>query len=337
MSDKAIELHTPRKLWLVISILFSVVLVSSFSSLIFGPLSIPFKEIVSTLIGVNENSLYSSVLFSIRLPRITAAILAGWGLGLAGLCYQSLLKNALASEYTLGISSGAAIGAVVASLFNLKFFMATPLFAFLGSMSTMLIVFSVARARFLTETYSLVLTGIILTAFGNALLSLLLSILSPNQLHAFFFWFMGSFAVVQWQSLLYVAPWILLVSLVIFFYSWEMNAISLNEEMAQQIGIRVVRTKLILYIGAGLLTALIVSIAGTIGFIGLVVPHLGRLIIGADNRSLVFVVPLLGATFCILSDLVARFVLSPAELPVGVVTAFIGVPVFLYFMSRRKV
>ena len=114
-----------------------------------------------------------------------------------------------------------------------------------------------------------------------------------------------------------------------------MNAISLNEEMAEQVGIRVVRTKLVLYLSAGLLTALIVSLAGTIGFIGLVVPHLGRLLIGADNRSLVFVVPLLGATFCILSDLVSRLILAPAELPVGVITAFIGVPVFIYFMARR--
>jgi iron complex transport system permease protein len=336
MPDNAIEIQSPPKLWVILSILFSIFLVSSFSSLVIGPLKIPFKEIFSSLIGATENHLYSSVLFSIRLPRITAAILAGWGLGLAGLCYQSLLKNALASEYTLGISSGAAIGAVLASLLKMQFFLATPIFAFLGSMLTMLIVFSVARTKFLTETYSLVLTGIILTAFGNALLSLLLSILSPNQLHAFFFWFMGSFAVVQWPTLLHVAPWIAIVSLVIFFYSWEMNAISLNEEMAQQVGISVVRSKLVLYISAGLLTALIVSVAGTIGFIGLVVPHLGRLIIGADNRSLVFVVPLLGATFCILSDLLARLVLAPAELPVGVVTAFIGVPVFLYFMSRRR-
>ncbi|MCI0613083.1 iron ABC transporter permease [bacterium] len=339
MSDKSIATaaQTPRKVWTLILILFSVLLVSSISSLIIGPLKIPVKEILLNLIGADENSVYSSVLFSIRLPRISAAILAGWGLGLAGLCYQSLLKNALASEYTLGIASGAAIGAVLASLLKFQFFFSTPLFAFLGSMSTMLIVFSVARRKFLSDTYSLVLTGIILTAFGNALLSLLLSILSPNQLHAFFFWFMGSFAAVQWLDLIRIAPWIAMVSLVIFFYSWEMNAISLNEEMAQQVGIPVVKTKLILYVCAGLLTALIVSLAGTIGFIGLVVPHLGRLLIGADNRSLVFIVPLLGATFCILSDLVARLVLSPAELPVGVVTAFIGVPVFLYFMAQRKI
>ncbi|MCI0445638.1 iron ABC transporter permease, partial [bacterium] len=226
----ALEIGSPRKLWITIGMLCSILIVSSFSSLIIGPLKIPFKEIVLNLIGADQNTLYSSVLFSIRLPRITAAILAGWGLGLAGLCYQSLLKNPLASEYTLGIASGAAIGAVLSSLFKLQFFLSTPLFAFLGSMATMVIVFSFARSRFLNDTYSLVLTGIILTAFGNALLSLLLSILSPNQLHAFFFWFMGSFAVVQWSSLLYVAPCIALVSLVIFFYSWEMNAISLNEE-----------------------------------------------------------------------------------------------------------
>jgi iron complex transport system permease protein len=316
-----------------------VLVVSCLISLSIGPVNIPAGEIISTLrnqlVGAGEESLYSSVLFSIRLPRIATALLAGWALGLAGLCYQSLIKNPLASEYTLGIASGAAIGAVVAALLKLQFPISTPLFAFLGSTATMFIVFSVARSRFLSDTYSLVLTGIILTAFGNAVLSLLLSIMAPNQLHAFFFWFMGSFAMAQWPSVLAIAPVIVILSLIIFFYSWEMNAISLNEEMAEQVGIRVVRTKVILYLSAGLLTALIVSLAGTIGFIGLVVPHLGRLLIGADNRSLVFVVPLLGATFCILSDLASRLILAPAELPVGVVTAFIGVPVFIYFMARR--
>lgn len=320
--------------------LASVLLASCLISLSIGPVKIPAGEIISTLrnklAGATDDSLYSSVLFSIRLPRIASALLAGWALGLAGLCYQSLIKNPLASEYTLGVASGAAIGAVVAALLHLRFPLSTPLFAFLGSTVTMLVVFSVVRSRFLSDTYSLVLTGIILTAFGNAVLSLLLSIMAPNQLHAFFFWFMGSFAMAQWPALLTIAPLVVILTLIILFYSWEMNAISLNEEMAEQVGIRVIRTKLILYMSAGLLTALIVSLAGTIGFIGLVVPHLGRLLIGADNRSLVFVVPLLGATFCILSDLASRLLLAPAELPVGVVTAFIGVPVFIYFMARRE-
>lgn len=335
-SSKAMSKH-----WTTVFVLLTILLVSSLFSLSVGPVKISFRDLISTVINkltgqTQAESLYSSVLFSIRLPRIASAILAGWALALAGLCYQSLLKNPLASEYTLGIASGAAIGAVVAALLKLQFAMSTPLFAFLGSTATMLIVFSVARARFLTDTYSLVLTGIILTAFGNAVLSLLLSIISPNQLHAFFFWFMGSFAMAQWPAVLTIAPFVVIISLVILFYSWEMNAISLNEEMAEQVGIRVVRTKLILYLSAGLLTSLIVSLAGTIGFIGLVVPHLGRLLIGADNRSLVWITPLLGATFCILSDLAARSILAPAELPVGVVTAFIGVPVFIYFMARRN-
>ena len=327
---------TSRRHWVTIFILLAILLMSSLLALVVGPVKIPFSDLVSAFLG-KEKGLYSSVLFSIRIPRIAAAILAGWALALAGLCYQSLLKNPLASEYTLGIASGAAIGAVAAALFQLQFPLSTTLFAFFGSMSTMLIVFSVSRSKFLGDTYSLVLTGIILTAFGNAVLSLLLSIISPNQLHAFFFWFMGSFALARWPELIAVTPVVVILSLVILFYSWEMNAISLNEELAEQVGIQVVRTKLILYITAGLLTAVTVSLAGTIGFIGLVVPHLGRLMIGGDNRSLVFVTPLLGATFCILADLAARTVLSPAELPVGVVTAFIGVPVFLYFMMRKGV
>ncbi len=299
-----------------------------------GPVKIPPLQIVEALVYGND-SLHNSILFSIRIPRIAGAALAGWALALAGLCYQSLLKNPLASEYTLGIANGAAIGALSAALLGIKSGIWTPAFAFLGSTFTMFVVFGIARSRFVFESYSLVLSGIILNAFGNAVLSLILSVLSPNQLHSFMFWFLGSFAIVQWPAILFAAPVIASATLLILLLSWEMNAISLNEEMAQQVGIGVVGVKSLLFLTSSLLTAVVVSFAGTIGFIGLVVPHLSRFLVGADNRRLVVVVPLVGATLCILSDLLARTLLAPAELPVGVVTAFLGVPVFLYFMNRR--
>jgi iron complex transport system permease protein len=316
-----------------------VLLIAALFSLGIGPVKIPIRDVAATIIsrihGGEGDHLYDAVLFSIRLPRTTGALLVGWSLALSGLCFQSLLKNPLASEYTLGIASGAAIGAVVSILLKIQFPFSIPLFALLGSIFTMLILFVIARARYSYDTYSLVLTGVILSAFANAVLSLMLSIVSPNQLHAFYFWFMGSFATMRWESIIPMAPILLLLSVVILFMSWNMNAISVSEDYAQQVGVPVQRTKLVLYFSSGLMTALAVSMAGTIGFIGLVVPHLGRLLTGVDNRKLVMIVPLLGATFCIVSDLGARLVLAPAELPVGVITAFVGVPVFLFFLSRR--
>lgn len=315
-------------------LLLSVLLMAGFFlALITGPIKIPPLQVIKTLFY--SDSLQNSVLVSIRLPRIVAAALAGWALGLAGLCYQSLLKNPLASEYTLGIANGAAIGALTAALVGIKSGIWTPVFAFMGSTATMFVVFLVARSRFLFENYSLVLAGIILNAFGNALLSLILAVVSPNQLHSFLFWFLGSFAVVQWPTIFFAAPVIAVMTLLILMLSWEMNAISVNEELAQQVGISVIRTKSLLFLSSSLLTAVVVSFAGTIGFIGLVVPHLSRFLVGPDNRRLGLVVPFLGAILCIFSDLIARTLLAPAELPVGVVTAFLGVPVFLYFMTRR--
>jgi len=330
-----------KKFWHVYFLILFVLTACILLSICLGPVRIPIRVILTVLLNNDSgqhdsNNLYHAVLFSIRLPRTFGALLVGWAMALAGLSYQSLLKNPLASEYTLGIASGAAIGAVICVLLKLQFPFSTPLFAFLGSMFTVAILFVTARSHFLLDTYSLVLTGIIFSAFGNAVLSLILSIVSPNQLHAFYFWFMGSFASVQWSPLLSTTPIIVLLSLVIFLLSWDMNAISVNEEYAQQVGIPVLRTKLILYVSSGLLTALAVSMAGTIGFIGLVMPHLGRLLVGVDNRNLVLIVPLLGAAFCIGSDVIARLVLSPAELPVGVVTAFVGVPVFIYFLSGKQ-
>jgi iron complex transport system permease protein len=330
-----------KRFWPSFVVILLIVAAAAVLSICLGPVKIPVRDVLSTITNKKSGdnatgNLYQAVLFSVRLPRTTAALLVGWALALSGLCYQSLLKNPLASEYTLGIASGAAIGAVLSVLMHIKFPFSTFLFAFLGSVLTMVVLFLIARSRNLFDTYSLVLTGIIFSAFGNAVLSLMLSIASPNQLHAFYFWFMGSFASAQWSSLFFVGPIIVVLSLVIFLLSWDMNAISVGEEFAQQVGVPVVRSKLILYFTSSLLTALSVSIAGTIGFIGLVIPHLGRLILGVDNRSLVLIVPLLGATFCIVSDLIARLVLSPAELPVGVVTAFVGVPVFIYFLSRRQ-
>jgi iron complex transport system permease protein len=298
-----------------------------------GPVRIPPVEVWRAIVQ-GDNDLFHSVIYSIRMPRVAGAALAGWALGLAGLCYQSLLRNPLASEYTLGITTGAALGALSSALLGFTTGIWSAAFAFGGSIVTLALVFAMARFRTM-DAHSLVLTGIILNAFGNALLSFLLAIISPNQLHSFLFWFLGSFAILQWPEIHLAAPIILAATCVILLMTWRMNAMSVNEELAHQIGIPVVRTKVILFLCSGLLTAVVVSFAGTIGFVGLVVPHIARLIVGADNRRLTWVVPIMGSTLCIFADLLSRVVLAPSELPVGVITAFLGVPIFLLLMQRR--
>ncbi|MEK6374005.1 MAG: iron ABC transporter permease [Acidobacteriota bacterium] len=305
-------------------------------SLIVGPYAIEPRTLLDTLSGARPDTMESQVIFTIRMPRLVAACISGWALAIAGLVFQALLRNPLASEYTLGVSSGAALGAVAATLLGLGAPLATPAFAFAGAVATIALVLLLARARLAFETNAAIMIGVIFTALANAALSLILSIVSPYQLQAFFFWFMGSFAEAEWRTLVPAAVAIAVLSGIIYAFSWNLNAIAVDEQFAAQIGVNVEVVKTVLLIAASFLTAIVVSLAGTVGFVGLVVPHMARLAIGVDHRALIPVTALFGAALCVAADVLARTMLAPNELPVGVVTAFIGVPVFVALMRRPR-
>ncbi|HYC59669.1 MAG TPA: iron ABC transporter permease [Thermoanaerobaculia bacterium] len=305
-------------------------------SLMVGPYAIERRTLLDTLSGARPDTVESQVIFTIRMPRLVAACISGWALAIAGLVFQALLRNPLASEYTLGVSSGAALGAVAATLLGLGAPLATPAFAFAGAVATIALVLLLARARLAFETNAAIMIGVIFTALANAALSLILSIVSPFELQAFFFWFMGSFAEAEWRTLVPAALAIALLSGIIYAFSWNLNAIAVDEQFAAQIGVDVEVVKTVLLIAASFLTAIVVSLAGTVGFVGLVVPHMVRLAIGVDHRALIPVTALFGAALCVAADVLARTTLAPNELPVGVVTAFIGVPVFVALMRRPR-
>ena len=325
-----------RRFAVALVVTSAVLVGASMVSLTLGPMETTASEVWAALVSPGTGDPTTvTIVREIRLPRLVTACVAGWGLALAGLCFQSLLKNALASEYTLGVASGASLGAVAGAVLGFTGTFAVSAGAFVGAIATIAIVLLVAHASFSFETHATILAGIIFTSLANAILSLLLTLVSPNQLQSFFFWFLGSFASATWEGTVPVAIATAILSAGIFGFGWQMNAIAVNEDLARQVGISVKRTKLALYGVASLLTALIVSIAGTIGFVGLVVPHLARLVVGADNRRLIPLVAVMGAALCVVSDLIARTMLSPTELPVGVVTALVGVPVFVLLMQRR--
>jgi iron complex transport system permease protein len=304
------------------------------ASLVIGPFDITPRVLLQTLVGAHPDALAAQVIFGIRLPRLVAACVCGAALAVAGLVFQALLRNPLASEYTLGVSSGAALGAVGAALLHLGSPFATPLAAFAGAVSTIVLVLFLAHARLAFETHAAIMIGVIFTALANAALSLILSVVSAYELQSFFFWFMGSFAEAEWRTLVPVAVAVAVSTAVIYAYAWSLNAIAVDEQFAAQVGVRVERTKAVLLISASLLTAFVVSIAGTIGFVGLVVPHIVRLMVGVDHRRLIPIAALAGAALCVAADLLARTVLAPNDLPVGVVTAFVGVPVFIALLRR---
>ncbi len=325
-----------KRFWISIAIAAGLLAAASIASLASGAAPVPVREALRAVFDPGSvDATTALIVRSIRAPRVVTACVVGWALALAGLCFQSLLRNPLASEYTLGVSSGAALGAVATSLLGLSGILAIPAGAFVGAIATIAVVLFIAHASFSFETTSTILAGIVFTSLANAMLSLMLTLIAPDELQSFFFWFLGSFASAEWGMVGPVAAVVAILSLVLMGHAWHMNAISVNEELAEQVGISVTRSKLVLYGVASLLTATVVTLAGTIGFVGLVVPHVARLAVGVDNRRLIPLAALSGAALCVISDLVARNLLAPNELPVGVVTAFIGVPVFVSLMRRR--
>ena len=316
------------------ALVITVLVAASLVSLATGPVVMSPRRVFSALIAENGNDVTTMIVRTIRLPRAVAACVMGAALALAGLCFQVLLRNPLASETTLGVSSGAALGAVTAGMLHMTSALATPLAAFIGSVSTIAIVLTIARDHFQLETNATILAGVIFTSLANAALSLMLTIASPNELHTFFFWFMGSFANAEWTTLLPAVTAVAVLSLVVNAFAWRLNALAFSDEFAAQVGVPVGRTKVVLFGVASLLTAFAVSVAGTVGFVGLVVPRLAQLAVGADARRLIPVAAFGGAALCVTADVVSRTLLAPDELPVGVVTAFVGVPVFMLLMRR---
>lgn len=280
-----------------------------------------------------------SIVWNLRLPRVLLAAMVGVGLASAGAAFQGLFKNPLADPYILGISSGAALGAAFALVYGLTWtFMglgAVPLLAFAGGLGSIVVVYQLARVNGSAPVMSLLLAGVALGAFLSAVLALLMY-LDPDRIGQVVFWLLGSLSGANWAKVWMAAPYIILGLILIIFHSRELNALLLGEEPARHLGIDVEKVKGLLLLGGTLTASAAVSVSGVIGFVGLIVPHGVRLLIGPDHRFLLPVTGLLGASFMVGADMLARTVLSPAEIPVGIITAFCGGPFFLYLLRMRK-
>jgi len=282
--------------------------------------------------GAELTDVQRTILFEVRVPRVLLAALLGGALTVAGVVFQALLRNPLADPYVLGVSGGASIGGVLALVLGAAQLLggvAVPLFAFAGALGALVLIKWIA-------TVDILLTGAIFNAFSAALIYFIQSIASLQQLHEIVFYLMGRIPAFDYQTLLLLASFIFITVVLLFSMSRDYNMLTLGEEGAQQLGVNVERTKLYTFILGSLLTGLAVSVSGLIGFVGLVVPHILRLILGPDHRLLLPAAFLGGAAFLVLADLLARLLLAPNELPVGVVTALIGGPFFLYLLRRRS-
>jgi iron complex transport system permease protein len=312
-----------------------------------GSVHIPFSTTFSILldrlpfldIDPAWQSVISTVVLDIRLPRVILAGLVGAALATAGATYQGLFRNPLADPYLIGVAQGASLGAVIGFLlpvaWNVSGFGLIPLLAFVGALLATVTVYLLARVGKTLPVTTLILAGVALSALLGSVVSYLI-ISSGEKMHGIIFWLMGSFALSQWSEITVVLPYVAVGTAVIIIFARLLNVMQLDEEQAKQLGVNVEKLKLILLAAATLITAASVSFVGTIGFVGIIIPHAVRLVWGADHRFLLPLAVLTGAIFMILTDLVARTVLSPTEIPIGVITAICGAPFFLYLLRRRK-
>ena len=283
-----------------------------------------------------------TIIFQIRLPRVVGGALVGAALATAGVLFQGLLRNPLADPYIIGTSAGAALGATIAMILPLNLallgFGLIPLTAFIGALTSVILVYNLARVGGRTPVISMLLTGFVVSALFVAIIAFMMSIgdrLGLN-LRSVFSFLMGHISVTNWNQLAVVAPLVIGGIIAARFFAFHLNAFSLGEEGAAYLGIEVERDKILILSLGSLLTATAVSISGLVGFVGLVMPHAVRLSLGPDHRLLIPASALAGAIFLVITDLLARTILAPGEIPVGIITALIGAPFFLYLLRRSR-
>jgi iron complex transport system permease protein len=327
---------SPR--WIVaIGVLLSLLALALVAAVRVGAVGLDTRAVVLALVGRGD-AVDVSIVQALRLPRALLAALVGAALALAGACYQALLRNPLADPYILGIANGASLGAVLAVVSGAAAFgvWTLPVCGFAGALLALMLVFRVAVvADGIIDPRTLLLAGVIVGAFAQAIVLLALAVADDVQFRGALLWLMGSLAGATWERVLLLAATLLGAIALLFPVARTLNLMAIGEVTAAVLGARVERTKWIVLGAASLLTAAAVAMSGTIGFVGLVVPHAMRLLWGSDHRLLLPASMLAGASFLVFADMVARAVVSPGELPLGVITALIGVPVFVVLLRKR--
>lgn len=296
-----------------------------------GSIELPLSEVWSGLIDPTASS--AMVIRDLRLPRTLAAFACGGLLALAGALMQVLLRNPLADPYILGISGGAGVGSLIAIFLGLGV-AALNGFAFLGALVAMLLVFGLAHGDGSWTQTRLLLTGVMVAAGCGALITLLLSIAPEERLRGMLFWLLGDFS--QGVNPIYALVGVALIGLLTTPLARDLNVLLRGNDTAKALGVSVGFVRKVVYLLASMATAVSVTTAGSVGFVGLVIPHLTRMMIGNDQRILLPTSMLAGGTFLVLADMLARLLIAPQQLPVGVVTALIGVPAFLYLLNRTR-
>lgn len=363
-----------QRAMLVLTGLTGCLVLAGIASTALGAVSIPADSVVAMLLhqlGLPIPATWAptdeQILLQVRLPRVATAILVGAALAEAGVVFQGLLRNPMADPYIIGTSGGAALGATAAMMLPLLVsalpagfpaigldlgnlpipldfrealasalgFSPVPILSFLGALTSVTIVYNLARVGPRTPVVTLLLAGFATSSLLAAIMSFLM-LISGSALQRIVFWTMGGLAILGWSQIAVVGPLILGSIILVYPLAWDLNVFLLGEEEAANLGMNVERRKLSLLVLGSLLTGAAIALSGLVGFVGLVIPHVTRLLLGPDHRLLLPASALIGAIFLLLADLAARTIMAPTEMPVGIITALVGAPLFIYLLRKGK-
>ncbi|MFP4196158.1 MAG: FecCD family ABC transporter permease [Methanomassiliicoccales archaeon] len=323
---------------LIILGLVGALVITVMVSVCIGTADIPLEEVVQILMGGGGHAGHRAIILEVRFPRVLLGAMVGAALALAGAAMQGLFKNPMASPYILGLSSGGAFGASLAIVLGISFAtgaFAIPVMAFVFSFITLFIVYNISKVGGRTPVETLLLSGIAVGAFFSALVSFM-KYIAGDQLSSIVFWMMGGLWTADWDRVMVIIPFLLVGTVIIFILSRDLNAMMMGEDHAVNLGVNTQTVTKLVLLAASLTTAAAVSVSGIIGFVGLIVPHIMRIMVGPDHRILLPSTLIVGAIFMIMMDTLARTVMGSEELPVGILTAIMGAPFFLYLLRRRK-
>jgi len=316
-------------------LLLFLFLVAMFLGISMGSTPGGVKQAIQSLFGVGEaDSMLDTIIWRIRFPRVLLATLVGAALSLGGLVFQALLRNPLAEPYILGISSGSGIGAIIGILMGFSRFPGVGVLAFAGSMATLLLLLFMSSGQTMLKKNSLLLSGVMVNAFCGALIMFLISITQDSRLHNIIFWLLGDLSMADMGQIGILAATLVPCFVLLFCLSNSMNLLLMGKEMAQTMGVNIKIVTVTLLVATSFMVSATVSHCGPVGFVGLVIPHLLRLIFGPDHRVLVPACVLGGGTYMVLCDLLARTLPEQGEMPAGVITALIGAPLFIILLKR---
>ena len=338
-----------RKLWVYVGGALALLFFSILVSLSLGSAKIALLDVwrillhqvpfLNQFITADWSSADEQIILQVRLPRVVLAILVGASLAVAGTGFQGILRNPLADPYTLGVATGSSLGAAIMIQFGLVSAIGqwtVPLVAFVTGIVTLLFVFNLSRIGGKMSMETLILAGVVMNAFLGSLVQFLIS-LSTNVVNVILYWLMGSISMKGWIFSQVLFPYLAIGILVLISYGRALNLVALGEQQASHLGVNVERTKIIVLTVATLLTAAAVSVSGVIGFVGLVVPHMIRLIVGPDYRLIIPLSIVAGGIYVLGADTIARMLLSPREVQLGIITAFIGAPFFAFLLRKQMV